>query len=57
MILAHMGMNRGQSKMNGGKNVEKGSGSDMAKGGQAHSLLNKPLQADTAGGFSARHRP
>ena len=25
------GMNRGQSKMNGGKNVEKGSGHGMAK--------------------------
>ena len=28
-------------KLDGGKNVEKGSGHDMAKGGQAHSLLNK----------------
>ena len=29
----------------------------QAKGGQAHSLQNKPLQANTAGGLSARHRP
>ena len=27
------------------------------KGWQAHSLLNKALQANTAGGFSVRHRP
>ena len=27
------------------------------KGEQAHSLQNKALQADTAGGLSARHRP
>ena len=27
------------------------------KGEQAHSLQNRPLQADTAGGLSARHRP
>ena len=48
---------QGKTKqMNGGKNVE-GSGHDMAKGGQAHSLQNKPLQVDTAGGLSARHRP
>ena len=52
------GINRGQSKtkLNGGKNVDEGSGHDMAKGGQAHSLLNKALQANTAGGLSARHR-
>ena len=27
------------------------------KGKQAHSPQNKPLQADTAGGLSIRHRP
>ena len=40
--------------MNGGKNVE---GSGHGKGKQAHSLPNKALQANTAGGLSARHRP
>ena len=61
------GMNRGQSKMNGGKNVEKGSGHGMAKASRhtacrtRHCRQTQPaeqaLQADTASGFSARHRP
>ena len=53
-------MNGGKANLNGGKNVEKGSGNDMAKleaGKQAHSPLYKALQAITAGGLSARHRP
>ena len=32
-------------------------GSGHGKGEQAHSLQNKALLADTAGGFSTRHRP
>ena len=52
------GHEQGKAKQTGrGQTVEKGSGHDMAKGGQAHSLLNKALQANTAGRFSARHRP
>jgi len=43
--------------LNGGKNYEKGSGM-AGKVWQANkSLQNRPLQADTASGFSARHRP
>ena len=37
-----MDMDRwGQSKMNGGKNVDEGSGHGMAKVAGKHSLLNK----------------
>ena len=50
------GMNRGQSKMNGGKNVDEGSGHGMAKASK-QSRRTRPLQADTAGGQSAGHRP
>ena len=51
------GMNRGQSKIEqNGANDEKGSG--HGKGEQAHiARRTRPLQADTAGGLSARHRP
>ena len=56
------GLNRGkQSKLNGAKQLERGQtdeqGSGHGKGEQAHSPLNKALQADTAGGLSAQHRP
>ena len=51
------GMNRGQSKMNGGKNDEKGSGHGMAKASRHTACRTRPLQADTAGRRSARHRP
>ena len=69
VILAHMAMNRWQTKqMNGlgakhtanerGQELVKGSGHGRQNGRQAkHSLLNKALQADTAGRLSARHRP
>ena len=58
-ILAHMEMNRGQSKMNGGKNVEEGSGHGMTKVERQANKAGKtrPLQANTAGGRSDRHRP
>ena len=58
-ILAHMELNRwGQSKMNGGKNVDVGSGHGMAKGEQAHKARRtRPLQANTACGRSDWHRP
>ena len=52
-----------QSKMNGAKQNERGQELMRAVGmagkgwQQAHSPQNKPLQADTASGFSARHRP
>ena len=42
------GMNRGQSKMNGGTNVE-GSGHGMAKASRHTACRTRPLQADTAG--------
>ena len=53
------GMNRGQSKMNGGKNVDVVSGHGMAKASrQANTACRtRPLQANTAGGQSDRHRP
>ena len=68
MILAHMAMNKQTEQMNGGKanlkqtemdgaNVEKGSGYGRQNGRQANSPQNKPLQADTTGGVSARHGP
>ena len=49
-------MDGGKANLNGGKNLMRAVGM-AGKGTQAHSLLNKPLQADTAGGLSARHRP
>ena len=49
-------MNRGKAKLNGGKNVED-SGHGIGDTAGKHSLQNRPLQADTAGGLSARHRP
>ena len=57
-ILAHMEMNRGQSKMNRG-NDEKGSGHGMAKASrQANTACRtRPLQANTAGRQPDRHRP
>ena len=58
MILAHMDMNRGQSKMNRtGQTVEKVSGHGRAKASRHTARRTRPLQADTAGGLSARHRP
>ena len=48
----------GASKLNGGKMLMRAvgmAGKEWATG--KHSPLNKPLQADTASGFSARHRP
>ena len=51
------GRNRGQSKINGGKNVEEGSGDGMAKASRHTACRTKLLQANTAGGLSARHRP
>ena len=44
--------------MNGGKNVE-GSGHGMAKAKRQANKARRtrPLQANTAGGLSARHRP
>ena len=50
------GNEQGQTKLTErGQEHEEGSGHD--KGKQAHSPQNKPLQADTAGRRSARHRP
>jgi len=54
------GLNRGQSKMNRtGANEEKGSGHGMAKVTRQANIAcrTRPLQADTAGRQSARHRP
>ena len=52
------GMNRGQSKMNRtGANDVEGSGHGMAKASRHTACRTKPLQADTAGKWSARHRP
>ena len=48
----------GQSKLNGGKNVEKGSGHGRQSWQQANKKpAEQALQANTASGFSARHRP
>ena len=44
-----MNLERGQT--------DEGQWAWQAKWQQAHSLLNKALQADTASGFSARLRP
>ena len=46
----------GKANLYGGKMLMREVGM-AGKGKQAHSPQNKPLQADTAGGFSARHRP
>ena len=58
-ILAHMEMNRGQSKMNGGKNDEEGSGHGMTKVERQANKAGKtrPLQANTAGRRCDRPRP
>ena len=49
-------MNGGKANLNGA-NVEKGSGYGRQNSRQANSPQNRQLQADTAGGLSARHRP
>ena len=52
------GMNRGkQRKMNGGQELMWAVGMAKAKASRHTARRTKPLQADTAGGFSARHRP
>ena len=62
LILAHMEMNRakhnerGQSKLNGTRTVDEGSGHGRQRrtGTQP---AEQALQANTAGGLSVRHRP
>ena len=58
-ILAHMVMNRGagKSKHNGAKEELRAAGMD-GKGGQANTASRtRPLQANTAGRRSDRHKP
>ena len=43
--------------MNGGKNVEKGSGHDMASRLAGTQPAEPGTAGNTAGGLSARHRP
>ena len=50
------GMNRGKATLNRGK-LLRAVGMAGKEWQQAHSLQNKALQANTAGGLSARHRP
>ena len=48
----------GAKRLNGGKNDEKGSGHGKGKmAGKQKARRIRPLQANTAGRLSARHRP
>ena len=52
-----MNTERGQSKLNGGKMLMRAVGMAGKDGSRQTQPAEQALQADTASGFSARHRP